>query len=348
MSKKEMQAILGEKGFAYNSSVDSLYIQTSWKLNAKVQLVFPKSISRLCHFSEEEANETSRQLARRNVFSRHSWENEFYVSRAREFGNKTVIEVLRQGEPDDIIDEAQQTAEMIEKTILLSTVLTMNRKQFQYALGIKPFNTNQINLTIGKDYRYIRSKQNKPPQIKGITVDERILKLFVRSPFEDLPLFSMGTTSISKRVKNAIYWITESRQEQSLAAACVKTAIALESLLMLDSSEPISKNLSERSAFILCSKLEERKKLSKIVKKFYDERSRVVHGHDNDALLHLVEAMDVMGTLLCLVMSNNMNLWKDDGDLRNWCEDRKWGKDSSDFVLPFQTRHLKKVMSIGI
>lgn len=190
---------------------------------------------------------------------------------------------------------------------------------------------------------YLRSKSQPPPEVKGIAVDESFLRRFSRCHFQDLASFCLANNPLSERVKNAIYWIVESRHDPSLAVACVKSSIALESLLIFDTSEPLNKNLSERTAFLLSDDAEERKQLSQVVKKFYDERSAVVHGHKTSTLPLLVESVDTLSTLMCLVIAQNARLWSSETDLRKWCEDRKWGK-RSDFELKLPNSYLRKAI----
>lgn len=322
----EIQTALGKEGFAFDSDQNSLYIQTTWKLNAQVPLLLSQIAARVRRFTPEEAEKLSKTISRRNVFARHSWENAFYVSRAKELANKTVIEVAREGDPDAIIDSAQQTASTVERIVLLSTVLGIARPRFQSALGIKPYITNQFNITIGKGYQYLRSKSRPPPEVNGVLIDETFCRRFSRLHFEELINFCASNNPLAKRMYNAIYWIVESRQDPTPAVACVKSSIALESLLIFDQSEPLGKNLSERTAFILSTDAEERKQISQIVRDFYTERSKVVHGHQTSTLLQMVENIDTLSTLLCLTIAQNGELWKSEKDLRNWCEDKKWGK----------------------
>jgi hypothetical protein len=67
------------------------------------------------------------------------------------------------------------------------------------------------------------------------------------------------------------------------------------------------------------------KKNDKLVKDFYTERSKVVHGHQSLVSINLVEAMNKLLVLLFLTIANNGNLWKSEQELKNWCDDKKWG-----------------------
>src|SRR5688572_12036648 len=107
-------------------------------------------------------------------------------------------------------------------------------------------------------------------------------------------------------------WLFESRLEPQLEASVVRTAIALESLLIFDKSESLARSLSERAAFILSPHPDRRREISRIVKRFYDARSRVVHGSHKKAkhlTPSLVESVDRLSMLLCLVIGTNQELW---------------------------------------
>lgn len=153
-------------------------------------------------------------------------------------------------------------------------------------------------------------------------------------------------TKISSRVKAAINWLIESRQDVTLSAAIVKTSIALESLLIFDKSEPLSKSLSERAAFLLSPDANVRKNISKIIKQFYNERSKVVHGSSSSVHINMIESVDRLIVLLCLIISNNKNQFRNQEKIQNWCEDIKWGQQKFDIILPFSNTYLKNALKL--
>ena len=79
----------------------SRYIRTTGMLSARAILKFA-DLSRIRFFSVREADELAAQVRKRNVFARHSWENNFYLQRVKALADHTVIEVFRQGDPKDI------------------------------------------------------------------------------------------------------------------------------------------------------------------------------------------------------------------------------------------------------
>ena len=57
----------------------------------------------------------------------------------------------------------------------------------------------------------------------------------------------------------------------------IKLFITLEALLIFDEHEPLSNNISERSAFIVGRKYKERKNIKSFLKEMYDYRSAHIH-----------------------------------------------------------------------
>ena len=325
----------------------SRYIQTTWKLSSQVPLELPRLLTRVRIYPEEEAQDLAEIMQKRNVFTRHSYESSFYVSRSKELGNRTVIEIFRKGDPDEIIAESQGVAEITEKIALLSSTLATKRDRFQNLLGIKPRLGGEFNIMVGRDYRYVRSKCERVPEVRGVSINERFCRRFLRCGFPELTHFCLCSNKLADRVTSAIDWLIESRQEPSLPAALIKTSVALESLLIFDKSEPLAKSLSERIAFILSSEANIREQLSHVVKKFYNERSRVVHGSKIRVSPQLVEVVDRLAILLCLVIANNSEKWRTGNGLQQWCEAKRWGKETFDICFPFPSSYLKNAVELS-
>ena len=76
-------------------------------------------------FKEDEAAKLAEKVRKRNVFARHSYENNFYLQRIAELGNRTIIEINRPGNPNDMYDEAERVAALIEKLSIISTTLVL-------------------------------------------------------------------------------------------------------------------------------------------------------------------------------------------------------------------------------
>jgi hypothetical protein len=93
-------------------------------LSAGTSLMFGDR-SRIRRFSTKEANELAEKVGKRNVFARHSWENDFYVQRAKALADHTVIEVVLPGDPQAIAERAEKEAWSIERLTVLSAILAL-------------------------------------------------------------------------------------------------------------------------------------------------------------------------------------------------------------------------------
>ncbi|MDH5732976.1 MAG: HEPN domain-containing protein [Candidatus Bathyarchaeota archaeon] len=340
------QRRLREEAVWINSEKYSRYIQTTSKLSSQIPLILTKLDARIHLFTSDEAKGLADIIQRRNIFARHSWENSFYVSRTLNLANRTVIEVLRAGDPDEIIAESQRAVDIIQKVALLSCALAIRRKRFQHLLGIEPYRSDEFDIVIGRNYRYLRSKSKTTPVIRGISIDERFCRRFFRCGFHELAFFCTSSSQLADRVTSAISWLAESREEPLLPAALVKTSIALESLLGFDKSEPLAKSLSERVAFLLSSEATTRERVGHLIKTFYNQRSRTVHGNKTNISYQLIEAVDRLAILTCLIIAINSEKWKTGRGLRKWCENMKWGKKSCELSFPFPDIYMKNAMKL--
>lgn len=104
----------------------SRYIRTTWMLSAQMSLKF-SDFSKIRFFNDDEAKTLIELVRKRNVFARHSWENNFYLRRIQELANHTIIEVIRPGEPKDMDEEAERVAAILEHLVVLSSTLDLTR-----------------------------------------------------------------------------------------------------------------------------------------------------------------------------------------------------------------------------
>ena len=331
-----------------NTQDPSRYIRTTGMISAKTNLYFPDN-SRISFLSKQEAEELSILVRKRNVFARHSWENNFYLNRIAKLANHTVIEVFRRGDPNQINERAEKIAETAEKVTILSSVLVIDKKQFQSKLGLSSKTVDEINVTIGNQCKYIKAKTVSIPKGKGIEIDERFCRRFERCGFHDLYMYCLNDGDLEERIKKSLDWLFESRKEPSRFASVVKSAIALETLLIFNESESLARSLSERAAFILSSSPREREKISSIVKKFYNARSGIVHGSKKrlrSYTPYLLEAMDRLLVLMHLVIVSNPDIWSSTEGLRQWCENERWGSPSN-HKIPFPNIYLRNAIALS-
>lgn len=327
----------------------SRYIRTSWMISAETELELPDT-SKIRHMGQAEVTELAERVRKRNVFARHSWENNFYLQRIRELGDKTIIEVYRPGDPQEMYDVAVRAADLLEKTAILSTTLAVKRDALHRRMGISLRPREEIDFVVGANYRYLKSTSNPEAQATGLVFDGRARRRFERCGFATLYDFCLSSNRLARRVSVSLDWLSESRMEPKLSAAVVKTAIALESLLIFSDSEALARSLSERIAFLLTSSPEVRHELSRIIKGFYNVRSGVVHGSKKKLRRlspQLVESVDRLSLLIHLVIASNSAIWASVDDLRQWCEGQRWGDPAKDVTIPFPPSYLTNAMRLA-
>ncbi len=328
----------------------SRYVQTSWMLDAERTLSLPDLQVRVRRFTEKESADLQDRARRRNVFARHSWENSFYLQRIGDLANRTVIEVSRPGDPDDIIDTAQRLAGLIEKLVILSSTLGLRRINLQRRLAVNVNRRWSFDITIGPGFRYLRSKSRPEQDVRPLAIDDRFRSRFARCGFLDLANLLAGESELGRRLVSAVEWLFESLFEPLASAAVVKTVTALESLLGFSQSEPLARLLAERSAFTLSSDPDLRRSIYQIVKQFYNVRSGVVHGSRKRArklTTDLLDGMNRLALLLCLIIAANSDEWKSGTSLVEWSDDQRWGRPSSDIMIPFPSSYLTRAVSMA-
>ena len=325
----------------------SHHLRTTGLLSARSTLDIPNFAKiRLVEGGEAEA---LAEIARkRNVFARHSYENSFYLQRIRALSNKTVIEVVGKGDPDEMIGQAEKVTEVTERLAVLSSTFALQREKLHRLLAITAHRVADLDITIGRGFRYLRSKSRVQPVLKGITVDASFCKRFASCGFAELARFCVCNTDVALHVRTAIDWLFESRKEARIDAAIIKTAIALESLLILNESEPLAQSLSERAAFMLTSDPSQRRQISRIFRRFYEARSAVVHGSRRTKKFvrsGLLEGIDRLSLLLCLLLASNQDKWGSTESLREWCEGERWGTPSAP-KSQFPKSYLKRAIAL--
>jgi hypothetical protein len=317
-------------------------------LSAETTLGFPDS-SKIRFFGESEANALAEVVRKRNVFARHSWENKFYLHRIGKLANHTIIEVSRPGDPQDMGEEAEKVADLVEKLAVLSSTLALPKRKLQRKLGITSRAKTEVDFIVGHGFQYLRSRSRPVPAAQGICVDERFCRRFSRCGFFGLYEYCLSHSDLSERVQSSLDWLFESRREPRLSASIVKTAIALESLPIFGGSRSLTRSLSEGAASILSSCPDTWSLISDIVRKFYVARNHVVHGSRKrkDLTPSLVEAADRLSVLLCLIIAANSQLWPSTAGLRRWCESQLRSEPSAEVRVPFPQRYLRDAITLS-
>jgi hypothetical protein len=328
--------------------VQCYYLRTTQLLNAKSVLSFPDS-SKIRFFTSLEASKFADTMRRSNVVARLAGSRNFYLNRAAELSDRTVIEVLRVSSPDNMLEIGESVAILLEKLAVLSTTLFMRRDDLLRKLGISASMTSEVNFAVTSKFKRIRSRSQRAPAVEGVVIDRQFCDRFLRCGFIGLFQYLQSQGDLHKRVRTSADWLLESRREARLTASVVKTAIALESLLIFSESESLARTLSERSAFILSPSPQVRHEISRVILRFYDVRSGIVHGSQKKArklTSTLTECVDRLTLLLHLIIASNTHLWANVESLRLWCEEQRWGKPSSDVKFPLSQIYLRNALAL--
>jgi hypothetical protein len=332
-----------------SSDVQFRYLRTTGLLHAQVTLTLPNS-SRICFFGQSEAAVFTDTMRRRNVVARLGGPNNNYLIRTAELSNRTVIEVTGIGTPDRMLAMGERVAESIEKLAVLASTFVMRRVELHRKLGIATNTTGELNLAVTNGFKRIRSRSQRAPSLEGIVIDKLFDNRFTKCGFLELFRYLQSTGDLTKRVCTSTDWLLESRRESRLGAAVVKTAIALESLLVFNESESLARTLSERSAFILSNSPEIRRIISGIILRFYDVRSGVVHGSQKKAKKltpSLIECVDRLTLILHLIIASNTDIWPSVESLRLWCESQRWDKPFSNLKFPLSRKYLNNALDLA-
>jgi len=327
----------------------SRYVRTTWMLSAdEMELVLPDS-SKIRLFSEYEANELAELMRKRNVFVRHAKEQDFYWQRVNGLANYTVIEVSFDGYPKEASEKVGKVADLLEMLAVLSASLALRRDELQRKLGISSNPRSEADFSWEPTLQSFSSKLRPTRPALGIEIDKRFCNRFSRCNFEKLYEYCLSGSSMAKRVFLSLSWLFESRREPNLNSAVVKTSIALESLLIFSESEALARSLSERTAFILSVSPDTRHKISRIIKRFYEVRSGIVHGSRKKVKKlspELIEAVDRLCILLYLTIASNPDVWSSTQGLQNWCENERWSSPATDIQLASLQRYLNNALNL--
>jgi hypothetical protein len=325
----------------------SRYLRTSWRLFPSDILRFHEYTASIRSITKNEVEKLNEEAQRNNSFIRQPYGNPFYPSRILKLSDKTVIEIFKAGYPSEIGKALDSIALSIETAVISSSILNTTRVQFHNRLAIGKEIGRDHDITIGPGYKSFRSRSKREFIPKGIMIDSRFIKQFNENGFHKLIQYCQSGSDLSQRVVSALTWLIDSRQEASLTAAFVKTSIALESLLIFNDNEPLSRSLSERCAYILSSYANIRASVSRIVRDFYDARSGIVHGGRRKSDLispKLLELVDRIVVLLVLKLSANDKKWISKDVLRDWCENQKWDVSDIRVTCPFKDHYFNSII----
>lgn len=324
------------------------FISTVNSLNADIEFE-PIPECKVRVFNKLEAQKFAESMRKKNIVARFGGQNNYYLNQVAELGNQTVIEISLIANKNEVINLGIELASQVEKLAILSTVFTVKRDSLHRVLGIGSLIGSGVYFAVTHNFQTITTRSVRTLKVSGITLDRRFSNRFNKTGFVELLQFIRGNLELSKRVRTSINWLYESRREFQLTASVVKSAIALESLLIFSESESLARTLSERTALLLSNSIETRQKISKIILRFYDVRSGIVHGSQRKAKKlseNLVECVDRLILMIHLTIAKNHNMWTNLDSLQLWYETQKWGSPYSDIQLPFPKTYLSNALSL--
>jgi len=276
--------------------------------------------------SVADATTLAERIRRGYVFARRGGESNFYVQRALSFSGVSVIELFGPGTCSNAT--AVHRAVTAENVVAASLVLVGARKRFlQQAIG-EPAAYIDLFVTSRNSRLAVSSTSGAGRLPSGAVIDRDASERYRRNGFSALYQLAVATTEVSGRASAALSWLTASRVEPIETAAVVKTAIALEALLV-SGREPSTRAVSERSAYLLSDDPDERQQISAATQRFYDVRSSVVHGTralPQDRVQKALEYGDRMVVLLMLAIAAQLSEWKSIADVQKYCDDIRWGR----------------------
>jgi hypothetical protein len=257
-----------------------------------------------------------------------------------------VIEIYRSGSLDEVLPAARRLADLTEKVVLLSSALSLRRDRTHNAAALSPHRRYGFDLAISPGFQYLRSSRRAEAEPLGIRIDPTFVRRFERCGFEHVVVGALSEGDIGKRLDQSASWLFESRLETAPQAAVVKTAIALEALLIASDTESLRGPLSERSAFLLSDESGKRRRISKAIKGFYDLRSGIVHGGRRGLAVSptLLEGIDRLVVLLLLTVSANTGSWQSFSQVVAETENRRWGGAELAIQRPFPGSHLTRAL----
>ena len=326
----------------------TVYMRTTSLFHAVVPVLFPDG-TRIRYISQADCDSLCEILRNRNPFSRHRADRDFYYKRAAAFANTTVIEVARPGLPDDVRAVVAEASDVAEQVSLIAASLVLKKPQLLGCLGIGARPATQVELLRGPRLEALRAKTTPTPPGGGYRTDSAMARR-VHATGLALVYSACGKFGETRdRLRLALGWLFESRCEPRFEAAVVKTAIALESLLILSESESLSRALSERMAFLLSDIPIERKRISALIKNFYDARSGIVHGGKKKIKaykkLHMLDAVDRLVALALSVVGAGISTWPSTEEFRRWCEEERWGAPQN-IDRPFSKTYIKNALKL--
>ena len=221
-----------------------------------------------------------------------------FDQKIRQFQGYAVATILLQAEPARAYEIA------IEETNTALSMLRIFSSSTREPLSYYPaavWGSSNISkgyliaLKEGKFNQMYNPTRDRPPmseKLNNQAIDD--LYLAGLSLLDNLLGLRSKRNQFQEKLLAALILYSRSAISKDIADKLVYILVALESIFLRNSSEPIQQNLGERIAFLIGNSLEKRKRIIKVTRETYTLRSRFVHhGHsiDDDHLETMREFM---------------------------------------------------------
>ena len=325
------------------------FLRTAWLFSATDRLEIPEHRISLRAISPGEAAQMAQLARARNVFSRHGSDDAFYLERIGKLAGASVLESFYDGDIDAGMSAVKHKSALFEQMCLISASFGLSRARMQNLLSVSGHRRFGFDFAIGDGFAKLRSAARKDAAPKGVPVTPAFARRFHRMGFADAFGVAVSTHPFAARIQLALTWQAESLLDSSRSAALVKSAIALESLLVANEQESLRGPISERAAYLLAGTPETRKRISRAMKKLYDFRSALVHGGRKKATVlpdSILDGADRIVALLILGLAHNSERLTSFDALTAWVDELKWGAATARSTVVFPQSHLTRTLNL--
>lgn len=204
----------------------------------------------------------------------------FFDQKIREFQGHAVASILIQAEPARAYEIAiEETNVALSMLRIFSTstrepllyypcaVWGSSNINHGYLMALKEGNLSQMYITTLDRCpmpEYLDNNAIDDLYLAGLSILDNILR-------------SSKQNSFQEKLLDALILYSRSAVSKDVADKLVYILVALESIFLRNSSEPIQQNLGERIAFLIGDSLEKRKRIIRVTRDTYALRSRFVH-----------------------------------------------------------------------
>ena len=132
-----------------------------------------------------EAENLAEDLRRHHLFARVSFGRNLYVARAQSLAEQTIVEMWLPGDPEQLADSFAESADRLEQTVLLASILSLSRAALHRRLIT--LHTDLIyDLMIGPAFYSVRSRLAATRRAPGVLINQRYANRLAKNGFQQL------------------------------------------------------------------------------------------------------------------------------------------------------------------